>query len=278
MLSSSVIPNVLTIAGSDSGGGAGIQADIKAISATGSYACSIITALTAQNTQSVNSIHSISSSFIAEQFDAIFSDINIHAVKVGMLNNSEIIHVVADKLKQYQPPNIVLDPVMVATSGDLLLKPEAINTLKTLLFPLANCITPNLPEVATLFGQTCPEGFDGLQKIIDLIQLEKKTTQSAWLLPSVLIKGGHLKETESLDILLHQNKRYSFTAKRVNTVNTHGTGCSLSSAIASFLAQGFFLPKAIEKAKNYLTEALIHSNQLNVGKGHGPIHHFFRME
>ena len=264
------IPNVLTIAGSDSGGGAGIQADIKAISATGSFACSVITATTAQNTLGVIDIHPIPTSHIAAQLDAIFSDITIHAVKIGMLADSQIIDVVADKLEQYQPRQLVLDPVMVATSGDTLLKNSAIEHLKRRLIPLATLITPNLPEAYALVGQNYSATTHNLDTLVGkLSSLHARAT---------LLKGGHSHSSQrSDDYLVRGNEVITYPGSRVDTQNTHGTGCTLSSAIASFLAQEMPLTDAVQQAKTYITQALTHSQQLDVGKGHGPVDHFYML-
>lgn len=267
---SSHIPNILTIAGSDSGGGAGIQADIKAISATGGFACTAITALTAQNTQGVRSIHPISPQFIADQLDAVFTDIRISAVKIGMLNDSQVIEVIAQKLKHYNLMNIVLDPVMVATSGAPLIQPEAIETLKECLIPLVDVITPNLPEASLLLGKNTIQNEAQIDKLIEKIQLHPCLNSV-----DVLLKGGHFDGQQSTDWLIQKSKVTSFTHARVKTNNTHGTGCTLSSAIASYLGQGFPLVEAVEKAKSYLSQALIHADQLSVGKGSGPVHHFY---
>lgn len=263
-------PIVLTIAGSDSGGGAGIQADIKAISATGSYACSVITAITAQNTQGVFGIFPIPLEHVEKQLDAVFSDLNVVAVKVGMLADCEIIKAVAKKLIQYQPPFLVIDPVMVTTNGDLLLEKTAIQTLKTVLLPLADLITPNLPEGAALINSELPTSEVEMNAMIDgLRQLGAK---------AVLLKGGHLEQDEnSNDLLILANTVQQLSAKRVNTKNNHGTGCTLSSAIASYLAQGHELLEAVQLAKDYITQALIHADQLNIGKGRGPVHHFYQL-
>jgi hydroxymethylpyrimidine/phosphomethylpyrimidine kinase len=265
-----ITPIVLTIAGSDSAGGAGIQADIKAISATGSYACSVITAVTSQNTLSVSAIFPIPLEHVEKQLDAVFSDLNVVAVKVGMLADSEIIHIVANKLKQYQPAFLVIDPVMVTTNGDLLLAKSAIETLKKELLPLADLITPNLPEGATLINSKLPTSELEMQAMIDALrQLGAK---------AVLLKGGHLEQDKnSNDLLILANTVQQFSAKRVNTKNNHGTGCTLSSAIASYLAQGNELSEAVQLAKNYITQALIHADQLSIGKGRGPVHHFYQL-
>lgn len=268
MTAHSSTPIVLTIAGSDSGGGAGIQADIKAISATGGYACSAITALTAQNTQGVSGIYPIDASFVEQQLDAVFTDLNIQAVKVGMLSDTQIIHAVCNKLKQYQPRFLVVDPVMVATSGDLLLEQSAIETLKEHLLPLATVITPNLPEAAALINVSVPQSEQQMKALID--QLRELNTQC------VLLKGGHLEsEQTSTDLLIEKASVTPFSHARIGTNNTHGTGCTLSSAIASYLAQGYSLVDAVQQSKNYITQALIHADELEIGKGHGPVHHFF---
>lgn len=261
-------PIVLTIAGSDSSGGAGIQADIKAISATGSYACSVITAITAQNTLGVSAIFPIPLEYVEKQLDAVFSDLNVVAVKVGMLADAEIIKIVTAKIKQYQPQFLVVDPVMVATSGDLLLQESAINTLKSELLPLADIITPNLPEAAALIDSELPCNELEMEKMISALRLLGAKT--------VLLKGGHLAQDEnSNDLLIFPNSVERLTAKRINTCNTHGTGCTLSSAIASYLAQGKNLLLAVQLGKRYISQAIAHADQLNIGKGLGPVNHFF---
>lgn len=261
-------PITLTIAGSDSGGGAGIQADIKAISATGSYACSVITALTAQNTQGVSGILAVEPEFVEQQLDSVFTDLDVKAVKVGMLSGSNIIRVVAAKLRQYQPKHLVVDPVMVATSGDLLLQQDAISSLKSELLPLADVITPNLPEAAALLGIAIPHSEQEMANMIDgLREIGAK---------SVLLKGGHLEQdTNSTDLLILANDVIRMSTPRIPTSNTHGTGCTLSSATASFLAQGIELTTAVQCAKSYITKAISHADELEVGSGHGPVHHFF---
>jgi hydroxymethylpyrimidine/phosphomethylpyrimidine kinase len=272
-------PIVLTIAGSDSGGGAGIQADIKAISATGGYACSVITAITAQNTLGVSSVLPVSSKMVSEQLDAVFSDLNVAAVKIGMLADSAIIKVVAEKLRQYQPQHVVLDPVMVATSGDSLIKQGAVDALIEYLVPIASVITPNIPEALKLIHATqpksassdtvdCAESFNSEETAQQLIKMGAK---------AVLLKGGHAKASTSDDLLWMPEQQHSFSAKRIRTKNTHGTGCTLSSAMASYLAQGYALPNACDKAKQYITQALESADALQVGRGHGPVNHFFML-
>ncbi|MDB1123206.1 bifunctional hydroxymethylpyrimidine kinase/phosphomethylpyrimidine kinase [Vibrio algarum] len=261
-------PIVLTIAGSDSSGGAGIQADIKAISATDSYACSVITALTAQNTQGVSGIFSISPEFVEQQIDAVFNDLNVQAVKIGMLSDVQIIKTVARKLRQYKPKHLVIDPVMVATSGDLLLEKQAITTLKTLLLPLAEIITPNLPEAAALTGEPIPKTESEMNALIG--KLRALDTQN------VLLKGGHLEsENTSTDLLITKDNVTRLSTPRIHTQNTHGTGCTLSSAITSYLAQGYSLIEAVQLGKHYITQAILHADELDIGCGHGPVHHFF---
>ncbi|MFH4482948.1 bifunctional hydroxymethylpyrimidine kinase/phosphomethylpyrimidine kinase [Vibrio diabolicus] len=261
-------PVVLTIAGSDSGGGAGIQADIKAMSATGSFACSVITAITSQNTQGVSAIFPIPLDHVESQLDAVFTDLNIVAVKIGMLADSNIIKVVASKIRQYQPKHLVIDPVMVATSGDLLLEQSAISTLREELIPLADIITPNLPEGAALTGKPVPQSESEMNDMItDLRALGAK---------AIMLKGGHLEENEnSNDLLIMQNSAELISAKRFPTKNIHGTGCTLSSAIASYLGQSNNLHKAVHLGKQYISQAIAHADELEVGKGHGPVHHFF---
>jgi hydroxymethylpyrimidine/phosphomethylpyrimidine kinase len=261
-------PIILTIAGSDSGGGAGIQADIKSISATGGYACSVITALTAQNTQGVTGIYPIDIRFIEQQLDSVFSDLDIQAVKVGMLSDANVIHSVAKKIRQYKPRFLVVDPVMVATSGDLLLEESAISTLKSQLLPLADIITPNLPEAAALTDSPVPKTEEEMRSLV--VKLQSLETSS------VLLKGGHLEqEATSMDLLINHVQTVTFSTKRVATKNTHGTGCTLSSAIASFLAQEYPLEEAVRLAKEYITHAISHADELAIGKGRGPVNHFF---
>lgn len=264
-------PITLSIAGSDSSGGAGIQADIKAISATGGYACTVITATTAQNTLGVRDVHPIPVAHVAAQLDAVFSDLSVQAVKIGMLATSDIIECVADKLRQYQPKHIVLDPVMVATSGDLLLQQQAIATLKETLLPLATLVTPNLPEVAALLNTVVPAKQDDVMALLPQL--------NALPCEALLIKGGHLADSESsTDWLLRNGQVTSFARSRIHTKNTHGTGCTLSSSIASYLAQGFPLIEAVAMAKRYLSDAIAHADILRIGQGHGPVHHFFNRE
>jgi hydroxymethylpyrimidine/phosphomethylpyrimidine kinase len=259
---------VLTIAGSDSGGGAGIQADLKTFSALGCYGMTVITALTAQNTRAVTGIHAVPPAFAAEQMDAVFSDIGTDAVKIGMLYSAELIETVAERLRKYRAANIVLDPVMVAKSGDRLLQEEAIEALKRQLIPLATVITPNLPEAAVLLGS----------KTIDKGAMPKTAEALAGLgSRSVLLKGGHLTGAESTDCLYLTAERRSvfLDGRRFDTPNTHGTGCTLSSAIAAFLARGHDIASSVQQAKDYISDAIRNGSAYRLGHGHGPVHHFF---
>lgn len=265
-------PITLTIAGSDSGGGAGIQADIKAISATGGYACSVITALTAQNTQGVTGVMPVPGAFITQQFDAVFSDLQVKAVKIGMLGDADTINTVADVIRRYQPAYVVLDPVMVATSGDLLLAEDAVDTLIQTLLPLADVITPNLHEAQALLGrlgEPLPETPETMQASCEaLLKLGCR---------SVLLKGGHQAGQQATDYWLCDAGLKTFTSERIDTRNTHGTGCTLSASIASYLAQGLAMEQAIAQAKDYIQGAISHADELEIGAGSGPVHHFFRL-
>ncbi|RYM02916.1 bifunctional hydroxymethylpyrimidine kinase/phosphomethylpyrimidine kinase [Sporolactobacillus sp. THM7-7] len=254
----------LTIAGSDSSGGAGVQADLKTFSALGVYGMSAIVSITAQNTLGVTDVEDLSPKIIGEQIDAVFTDIPVGAVKIGMVSNSEAIRTIAEKLKAHHPEYIVLDPVMVSKSGFDLLKPEARETLIHELLPLATVVTPNLFETARLVGRP----------VETLEEMREAAKQIFGMGPkSVLVKGGHLNEGPT-DIFYNGTTFHQFNGKRVETENTHGTGCTLSSAIASFLAKGFSLTDAIREAKTYIQGAIEHS--LSLGHGHGPTHHFYR--
>lgn len=258
----------LTIAGSDSGGGAGIQADLKTFSALGCYGMSAITALTAQNTVAVTAIHPVPPAFIARQIDAVMEDIGVDAVKIGMLHNAEVIHAVAERLAHYNVSNIVLDPVMVAKSGDRLLQEEAVDALRQALIPLVTVITPNLPEAGVLLGQP----------LEDDTHFEEACRRLAELGPrAVLLKGGHLGGASSPDFLyVRGEEMLQLQAERVETKNIHGTGCTLSSAIAAYLARGEDIAGAVRQAKEYITQALQEGAAYRLGRGHGPVHHFYR--
>ncbi len=260
---------VLTIAGSDSGGGAGIQADLKTFAANGCYGMSVITALTAQNTQGVTGIHPVPIDFVEQQLDAVLSDIGADAVKIGMLYSAELIEAVARKLGQYRVARIVLDPVMVAQSGDKLLQDDAVEALKTRLIPMAEIVTPNIPEASVLLGRKIQSSQDMPGAAIELAGLGCR---------NVLVKGGHLEGEDSDDCLyLGEAKRIvRLPGVRVATCNNHGTGCTLSSAIAAFLAGGDEVEAAVRHAKEYITEAIRAGAAYRIGHGHGPVHHFHR--
>lgn len=257
---------VLTIAGSDPSGGAGIQADIKTIAAHGMYAMSAITALTAQNTTGVSAVLEIPPEFVGEQLDRIFEDIRPDAVKIGMAVNSGIIRMIADKLAQYRAENIVVDPVMISTSGSRLLKEDAINALMDRLLPAGALITPNLPEAQALYGSAVADENGMVQAARGL---------SERFHTGVLIKGGHVTGSgEAVDILAADGRVTRFVSERIDNPNTHGTGCTLSSAIACNLAAGKELADSIRDAKEYLTGAL--RDGLDIGKGAGPLNHMYR--
>jgi hydroxymethylpyrimidine/phosphomethylpyrimidine kinase len=261
-------PVAVTIAGSDSGGGAGIQADLKTFAALGVYGASVIVALTAQNTQGVSGIHDVPADFIRAQIDAVFSDLAIGAVKIGMLSQTKSIEVVAKGLADHRAGNIVLDPVMVATSGDRLLATDAVVALRELLIPRALVVTPNLPEAAALVGASPARNEKEME-----IQARELLVLGA---RNVLIKGGHGSGDESVDLLIGQGGVVRLSAKRIATGNLHGTGCTLSSAIAAGLASGLDLQEASRQAKAYVTGAIAAADTLKIGHGHGPLHHFYQ--
>jgi hydroxymethylpyrimidine/phosphomethylpyrimidine kinase len=259
-------PIAVTIAGSDSGGGAGIQADLKTFAAFGVYGASVITALTAQNTRGVTAIHDVPAEFIAAQIDAVFSDLDVGAVKIGMLSQPGVIGTVAAGLDRHGQTNVVLDPVMVAASGDRLLAPEAVEVLRRDLIPRALIITPNLPEAAALLDTT-PAASEG--------DMRAQAERLLALGPrAVLLKGGHGEGPESVDIFFDGAVELRLPAPRIATRNNHGTGCTLSSAIAAGLAKGLHLVEAVAEAKAYVTMAISAADRLAIGSGHGPVHHF----
>ncbi|MGF1630313.1 MAG: bifunctional hydroxymethylpyrimidine kinase/phosphomethylpyrimidine kinase [Kiloniellaceae bacterium] len=262
---SGTVPIALTVAGSDSGGGAGIQADLKAFSALGVYGASVITAVTAQNTRAVTAVHAIPVGVVAAQLEAVFADLEVAAVKIGMLGGPEVIEAVAERLAGRNVP-LVLDPVMVAKSGDALLPDDAVVVLRSRLLPLADLLTPNLPEAARLL-EVEPAGSE-----------EEAEAQGRALLAlgarAVLMKGGHAEGTTCIDLLVTAGGVLRLEAPRLATRNTHGTGCTLSSAIAAGLAKGEALPQAVRGAHAYLQGAIAAADHLAVGSGHGPVHHF----
>ncbi len=256
----------LTIAGSDSGGGAGIQADLKTFSALGVFGTSVIAALTAQNTRGVSGIHDVPPEFVAAQIDAVFSDFDVGAVKIGMLSRAATIEAVAAGLDRHRAKNIVLDPVMVATSGDRLIDAAAVESLTRLLIPRALLITPNLPEAAALLAAPVATSETEMRG-----QAQRLIAAGA---RAVLMKGGHGKGVEAVDLLVDATSVTRLAATRVATRHTHGTGCTLSSAIAAGLAKGLALAEAVRAAKEYITAAIAAADRLQVGHGHGPVHHF----
>ncbi|HSC68514.1 MAG TPA: bifunctional hydroxymethylpyrimidine kinase/phosphomethylpyrimidine kinase [Cellvibrio sp.] len=267
MTSSIVTPIALTIAGSDSGGGAGIQADLKTFSALGVFGCSAIASLTAQNTLGVQGVLPIAPAFVQQQIHSVLSDIDVGAIKSGMLATADIIAAVADSLTPYPQIPFVLDPVMVATSGDRLLAEDAILTLIEKLMPLATLITPNLHEAAVLLNTSMATNLEQMQ-----VQGEKLLRLGA---RAVLMKGGHTDGDSATDLLVTATGVSAFPAPRLATKNTHGTGCTLASAIAAGLAKKLSLNESVKQAKEYLHHALLHSEKLQVGQGAGPVHHFY---
>ena len=258
-------PIAMTIAGSDSGGGAGIQADLKTFSALGVYGASTLTAITAQNTVAVTAVHELPTEIIAAQIEAVITDIGVDAVKTGMLSSSAIVETVAREIRRYGIENLVVDPVMVAKSGDPLLRQEAVDSLKTRLAPLAALVTPNVPEAETLTGlkiQTDEDMREAARRIVDMGA------------GAVVVKGGH-REGPATDLFYDGNGFTEFSAERFDTVNTHGTGCTFASAAAAGLAQGKTVLDAVAQAKEYVTEAI--RNSYPLGKGHGPVHHFYNL-
>lgn len=260
-----MIKNILTIAGTDPSGGAGIQADIKTFSALGTYAMSVVTAVVAQNTCGVKSYRTLDAEFVGEQIDAVFEDIRVDAVKIGMLANKSIVLKVVEKLKHYKAKNIVVDPVMVAKSGHHLLDKHAVDAIKYELLPITTIVTPNIPEACVLLDQTDPIIEENMNEAAKAIH----QMGSKW----VLLKGGHLKGNICRDILCGSEGIYNFSSERFVTKNDHGTGCTLSSAITALMPNTEMID-CVGNAKAFLNQALINSSELDVGHGHGPLHHF----
>jgi hydroxymethylpyrimidine/phosphomethylpyrimidine kinase len=259
--------HALTIAGSDGSGGAGIQADLKTFSALHCYGMTVVTAVTAQNTQGVRSVCAIDSACIEEQIHAIFDDIDVHAVKIGMLHDRQVIASVARLLRHYAPPYVVLDPVMVAKSGCPLLQPEAVSALKEFLVPLATVLTPNLPEAEALLGRLVRTRKEMERAAIDLAALGAQ---------AVVVKGGHL-DVHCDDCLYAKGRFYWLEQPKIATRNTHGTGCTFAAAIAAFLAREAPIEEAVVQAKRYLTQAIEGAAAWRIGSGHGPVHHFHHL-
>ena len=258
----------LSIAGSDPSGGAGIQADLKAFSACGCFGTTAIVAVVDENTVGVTGVHPIPVDFVTGQIKSVLDDIGADAIKIGMLHSSELIRAVKNTLENYNIPNIVLDPVMVATSGDKLLQDEAIDTLKNELVPFVRVITPNIPEAEILLGNKI-QGQQDLPSVARQISCNGNV--------SVLLKAGHLTDDELIDIFYNAetDEIIELSSKRIQTKNTHGTGCTFSSALTAFLAHGLLLNDAVRKAKEYMNQAIIQGAEYEIGKGHGPVHHFF---
>lgn len=262
------IPNVLTIAGTDPSGGAGVQADLKTFSAHGAYGMSVMTALVAQTTTGVTEVHDVPPEFVTTQLVTLLDDVRVDAVKIGMLSTAGVIHAVVGVLDRYAPPYVVLDPVMVAKSGDRLLAADAVSALRTELLPRVDLITPNVPEAADLLERPA---------IIDSAQMPEQAELLAGLGPKhVLLKGGHLTGESSVDLLYSDGHAEFLHSERVSTTNDHGTGCTLSAAIAALRPRRPDWPSATREAKEYLTGALRAAQRLSVGHGHGPVHHFYR--
>ena len=262
------IPVALTIAGSDSSGGAGVQADLKTFAALGVYGASVITALTAQNTTGVSAIHHVPADFVTAQIDAVCGDLDVKAVKIGMVAQRAIIEAIVAGLSRWSPMHVVLDPVMVATSGDHLLAGDAVDALRTKLIPRASLLTPNLPEAAALLEEPVAESEAAIVRQGDRLL--------AMGCRAVLIKGGHGQGNESIDYFFTGGGTIALAGPRIATKNTHGTGCSLSSAIAAGLAKGEDIESAARAAKAWISAAIAAADRLGVGHGHGPVHHFHR--
>lgn len=267
---SRVIPNVLSIAGVDPSGGAGILADVKAISALGGYGCAVAAALTAQNTRGVTHIHPVPAEFVGAQIDTLFQDVRIDASKIGMLGQVPVIRIVAERLSNHGCDHVVLDPVMVAKSGDMLLEKNAVGELREALLPLATMLTPNLPEAGVLLEQRAPETLAEMRRAAEKLRERMNHQGHRW----VFLKGGHLPGEQTTDLLHDGDIMLTLPGQRIATTNTHGTGCTLSAALATLLARGFAAPEAAKNAKTYLTDAISHAAELSVGHGHGPVHHF----
>ncbi|CAM5213717.1 Hydroxymethylpyrimidine/phosphomethylpyrimidine kinase OS=Castellaniella defragrans OX=75697 GN=HNR28_001463 PE=4 SV=1 [Castellaniella defragrans] len=265
-----MIPNTLTIAGVDPSGGAGVLADVKTMSALGAYGMAVIAALTAQNTQAVTGICPVPPDFVARQIDTLFADVRVDAVKIGMLGQTAVIRTVIDRLAHWQPAHLVLDPVMVAKSGDHLLERQAVDTLRAGLVPLATVITPNLPEAGVLLEQSPVDNVKDMRRTAERLRRLMHDDGERW----VYLKGGHLPGRETMDMLHDGDRLIELPGTRIETPNTHGTGCTLSAALAALLARGLDLPEAAREAKVYLERAIAASGMLKVGSGHGPVHHF----
>ena len=270
------VPNALTIAGIDPSGGAGIYADLKSFSALGAYGCGVVAALTAQNTQAVTGIHGVPPEFVRLQLDTLFADVRIDTAKIGMLGTAPIARAVAEGLARPvaagTPAHVVVDPVMVAKSGDSLLTADATAMLVEAILPLATVLTPNLPEAGVLLRERAPDTLREMHRAAERLRRLLPDGRHAW----VLLKGGHLSG-DAIDLLHDGDRMIELPAHRIDTRNTHGTGCSLSAAIAALLPARGSVPEAVADAKRWLTEAIRRSGELSVGRGHGPVHHFHNL-
>lgn len=264
-MSAGRVCNVLTVAGTDPSGGAGLQADLKTFSALGVYATGVVTALVAQSTRGVSAVHPVPAEFVTAQLEVLLADVRVDAVKIGMLESAPVVRAVVDVLRRHALPYVVVDPVMVAKSGDRLLAGDAVAALRDELLPYADLVTPNLPEAADLLGE---------DEARDEAQMRAQLQRLGGLCSGVLLKGGHLAGPDSPDLLLDAGRVHRYAAARVDTRNTHGTGCTLSAAIAALRPQRPDWPGAVVDAKDYLARALLAADRLDVGSGHGPQHHF----
>lgn len=265
-----MIPNTLTIAGVDPSGGAGILADIKTMSALGAYGMAVIAALTAQNTQAVTQISPVPPEFVAAQIDTLFADVRVDAVKIGMLGQEAVTRAVADRLAHWKPAHVVLDPVMIAKSGDHLLEKRAVHALRESLLPIATMITPNLPEAAVLAEQAAPETLKDMRRMAERLRRLLNDNEDCW----VFLKGGHLPGQDTIDVLHNGDRLIELPGRRIETRNTHGTGCTLSAALAALLPRYPDVETAARHAKDYLVRAIARADELEVGHGHGPVQHF----
>ena len=263
-------PNTLSIAGVDPSGGAGILADVKAMSALGAYGMAVVAALTAQSTQGVTAISPVPHQFVAQQIDTLFADIRIDAVKIGMLGQQAVTRTVAERLAHWKPAHIVLDPVMIAKSGDALLERSAIVELRESLLPIATVLTPNLPEAGVLVEGTPADNLRDMRRVAEKLRRLLNDSGERW----VFLKGGHLPGSDTIDVLHDGDRMIELPGRRIDTRNTHGTGCTLSAALAALLPQTGDMPEAAQRAKDYLVTAIQHADKLKIGSGHGPVHHF----
>src|SRR5690606_23343890 len=265
-----MIPNTLSIAGVDPSGGAGVLADVKAMSALGAYGMAVIAALTAQSTQGVTGVSPVPAEFVAQQIDTLFADVRVDAVKIGMLGQKAVTRAVAERLAHWKPVHIVLDPVMIAKSGDNLLERSAIDELRESLLPLATVLTPNLPEAGVLVDGAAADNLRDMRKAAEKLRRLLNDSGQRW----VFLKGGHLPGPDTIDLLHDGDTMIELPGRRIDTRNTHGTGCTLSAALAALLPQTNDLPEAARRAKAYLVTAIAQADRLQVGAGHGPVQHF----